>query len=92
VRIALVIMALAAVAVGMIYIRRAETRANHEVYRLQLIQVHLRCRVYDQQAELGRLTAPKDVRQRAEKMDVGLTWFNSGEPTVVERAPVRKRR
>lgn len=84
-------MALAAVAVGMIYIRRAETRAHHEVYRLKLEQAHLRLRVYDQQAELGRLTAPKDVRQRAEKMDVGLT-FNSGEPSVVERAPVRKPR
>ena len=71
-RIALVIVALAAISVGMVHLRRAQTRAAHEVHRLQLEQIRLRRRLYDQQAILGRLTAPRCVLKRADEMDTAL--------------------
>ena len=72
-RFAAIILTLAAVAVGMVHLRRAETRANHEIHRLQLRQIALRRKLYDQQAILGGLTAPNQVRRRAELMDARLT-------------------
>lgn len=72
-RIAAIILALAAVAVSKVHLRRAETRANHEIHRLQLRQITLRRTLYDQQVILGGLTAPMQVRRRAELMDARLT-------------------
>jgi len=63
VRFSLVIVTLAAIAVALVHIRQAETRAHHAVHRLQMEQIHLRRRLYDQQAILGRLTAPREVRR-----------------------------
>jgi len=73
VRISLVIATLAAIAVGMVHLRRAQTRAHHQIHRLQIDQIHLRARLYDQQQHLGVLTAPKQVDERARRMDVRLT-------------------
>ena len=72
-RISLVIVVLAAVTVGMVHLRRAETRVHHQVHRLQVRQIRLRRALYDQQAILGCLTAPGQVRRRAELMDARLT-------------------
>ncbi|HUS92736.1 MAG TPA: hypothetical protein VM695_12840 [Phycisphaerae bacterium] len=99
-RIALIILALAAVAVGMVHLRRAETKANHEIHRLQLQQIGLRRTLYDQQAALGCLTAPRQVRQRAERMDAHLTdelpagsvVAQRREPWPAPSPPVRGRR
>lgn len=73
-RFSLVVVTLAAVAVGMVHLRRATTRAHYQVQRLQVRQVGLRRRLYDQQAILGQLTAPSRVRKRAEQMDTTLTY------------------
>ena len=72
-RIFLVIATLAAIAVGMVHLRRAQTRAHHQIHRLQMAQIRLRARLYDQQQRLGSLTAPKRVEERARRMDVRLT-------------------
>lgn len=90
-RIVLVIAALASITVGMVHIRRAETRAHHQVHRLQLEQIHLRRALYDQQAILGRLTAPHRVRRRARQMDVRLT-SRFAAPRALAYEPVDGRR
>ena len=90
-RVALVILTLAAVAVGIVHLRRAQTRANHQVHRLQLEQIQLRRRLYDQQAELGRLTTPQAVRRRAEKMDAALISRPAARSTVAQRPPAQRR-
>jgi len=76
VRFVLVIVSLAAITVVMVHLRREEIRARHELQRLQAQQVQLRRRLYDQQVELGKLTAPQEVRRRAADMAVGLTDRN----------------
>jgi len=84
-RISLVIAALAAIAVGMVHIRRDETRTNYQIQQLQLDQTHLRRKLYDQQADLGRLIAPRQVRERMGKLDVRLTSRVIAPPAVAQR-------
>jgi hypothetical protein len=84
-RISLVIAALAAIAVGMVHIRRSETRTNYQLQQLQVDQIYLRRKLYDQQANLGRLIAPKEVRERMGKLDVRLTSRVIAPPAVAHR-------
>ena len=84
-RISLVIAALAAIAVGMVHIRRSETRANYQIQQLQVDQVYLRRKLYDQQADLGRLISPQQVRERMGKLDVRLTNRVIAPPAVARR-------
>ena len=72
-RIALVIAALAGIWVGVVHLRRAETRTHHQVVRLQMEQIRLRRTLCEQQAILGQLTAPGQVRRRANLLDARLT-------------------
>jgi len=81
-RFSLVIAALAAIAVGMVHIRRGETRTNHQIQQLQMEQIYLRRKLYDQQADLGRLIAPKEVRERMGRLDVRLTSRVIAPPAV----------
>jgi len=67
-RLALVIIALGAIAVSMVQIRRGETTARHEAQSLQRRQVSLRRRLWDQQIRLGQLTGPQELRRRADRM------------------------
>jgi hypothetical protein len=90
VRISLVIVLLAAITAGMVHLRRAETRAHHRVHRLQVEQIHLRRKLYDQQSDLGRLTAPKRVRQRAKRLNVRLINRLEGSRTLAEGAADRR--
>jgi hypothetical protein len=69
-RFALVIASLAAIAVGLIQIRRTELTTRHEIQRLASLEVTLRRRLWDQQMEIGCLTAPQAVRMRAEAMGI----------------------
>ncbi len=84
-RISLIIAALAAIAVGVVHIRRSETRANYQIQQLQLEQIYLRRELYDQQADLGRLISPGQVRQRMEQMGVRLTNRVIAPPAVAQR-------
>jgi len=73
VRISLIIVALAAIAVGLVHLRREQTRVAYQTQRAQIRQVELRRRLCDQQVELGRLTNPQCVRRRASQLDIALT-------------------
>jgi hypothetical protein len=84
-RISLVIAALAAIAVVMVHIRREEIRTNYQIHQLQGDQVNLRRKLYDQQADLGRLIAPREVRERMGKLDVRLTSRVIAPPAVAQR-------
>ena len=86
-RISLVILALVAIAVGMIDLRRARDQAHHQVHRLQLQQIRLRRLLQDQQETLSRLTAPGKVEQRVEQMDVRLTHRRSAPGALAQGLP-----
>lgn len=79
-RLALIIALLTAIAVGLVHVRRAEIGARHEAQRLQLRQVRLRRQLWAQQGRLGRLTAPRRVRQRVR--DMGLEMAEGARPAA----------
>jgi len=72
VRMGLVIVLLAGIAVGLVHLRRGEIITRHEIQRLQMRQVKLRRQLWNQQIRLGLLTAPDKVRQRVEQMKLDL--------------------
>jgi len=67
-RLALVIVALAGIAVGLVHIRRAEMSVRHEIQCLRLQQISLRRRLWDQQVRLGEIMAPARVRLLAKRL------------------------
>ena len=69
-RLALVIVLLGAVAVALVHLRRAEMAARHEIQQLQVDQIELRRRFWDQQVRLSRLTAPALLRRQAAALDL----------------------
>jgi len=75
---ALVIALLAAVAVGLVQIRRAEIAARHEIEKLQRQQVALRRKMWDQQIQMGILTTPEEIRRRA--IELGLQLPQGPQP------------
>jgi cell division protein FtsL len=91
VRFAMVIVSLAAIAVSLVHIRRAEITARHDIQSLQLRQVEQRRRMWDQQVRLGQLTAPAQIRKRAEEMSLGLVQREEqSTATAPKRKPVRR--
>ncbi len=84
-RISLIIVALAAIAVGKLHIRRCELQANCRIQQLQWERIHLRRELYDQQADLGRLISPGQVRQRMRRMNMRLTNRVITPPVVAHR-------
>ena len=80
-RLAAVIVILAAIAVGLVHVRRAETIDRHQIQRLQLHRARLRRTLWDQQVRLGYLTAPGQIRRRSQKMALDLNeegWAGDG--------------
>ena len=67
-RLATVILVLAAIAVTLVNLRRRELAVRHETQQLQTQQVNLRRELWDQQARMGYLTAPSEVRRRVEEV------------------------
>ena len=72
-RLGLIILLLAGIAVVLVHLRRAETAAHHEIQRLRIEQVRLRRALWDQHVGLGRLQAPAEVRRRTDEMALDLT-------------------
>lgn len=68
-RLATIILALGAIAVGLVHLRRAEMVARYEVQQLQVTQVRLRRTLWDQQVRLSRLMTPAELRRRTETLD-----------------------
>ena len=71
-RMGLVIVLLAGLAVGLVHVRRAEIITRHEIQQFRMRQVKLRRQLWDQQIRLGLLTAPDKVRRRVEQMKLDL--------------------
>jgi len=72
VRLSLVIAILVAIWVGLVHLRHEKVRAGHEIQRLQMRQVSLRRRLWDQEVRIGELTTPDRVRGRAKQMPLQL--------------------
>ncbi|MGA2266054.1 MAG: hypothetical protein ABSH10_06440 [Phycisphaerae bacterium] len=97
-RLAMIIIALAAMAVGLVHIRHAEVVARHDSQEYQLQQVKLRRQLWDQQIALSYLTTPAEVRKRSEEMSLGLVEKNGtvakmaskANPTTHKAAPAAK--
>jgi len=70
--IGVLVVAMAAIAVGLIDLRGAERTARYEAQRLQFRQVELRRKLWDQQIELGELTAPRRVREQVKGVSLDL--------------------
>jgi len=66
-RLATVIVVLAAIAVTLVHLRRREITVRHEIQLLRTRQVALRRKLWDQQVRLGRLTAPRRIRHFVEE-------------------------
>jgi cell division protein FtsL len=72
-RLAVVILALAAIAVALVHIRRAKTSLQHEIQDLRTQQVALRRQVGDGHARAWNLMALGQIRHRAlEEMGLDL--------------------
>ncbi len=63
-RTGIVILALVAVAAGLVWSRASALSARHDIQRLHNRRTELNRRLWDQQVRLGELTAPLRVRQR----------------------------
>ena len=71
-RLGMVIAVLAAMAMGLVHVRRAKVRTRHEIQTLRLEQISLRRRLWDQEVRIGQLTTPERIRFRAAQMPLGL--------------------
>ena len=79
-RLATVIVVLAAIAVTLVHLRRREITVRHEIQLLRTRQVALRRKLWDQQVRLGQLTAPRRIRHFAEEMALGR---RASDPTAM---------
>ena len=69
----MVILALAAIALTLVQIRRNETTMRHDILRYQLDMEAIKRTWDDQTVREGILTAPPQVLKRAESMSLNLT-------------------
>jgi len=90
-RLSLVIFTLAAIAVMLVHVRRAETSANHQIQQLQMEQIYLQRKLCDQQATMSRLMSIGELRQRAEKLELHLTSRVVAPPPVTHRLAAEER-
>jgi cell division protein FtsB len=78
-RMAFVIVSLAAIAVAVVHLRRQDVAVQSEIVSLEARQVVLRRQVWDRQVQLGELTAPVAVRQRARMLALDVIDRGSDE-------------
>jgi len=72
-RLMWIIVALCAIGVARVHLQRMEIEARHEIQKQHTAQVDLRRTLWDQQVDLGYLTAPAAVNRRAEEMSLDLS-------------------
>ena len=68
-RLGVIIVALAAIAVGLIHLRRREIMLRHEIQRVRNQRVELRRQMDDRTVGLARLLTPEAVARRWEEID-----------------------
>ena len=71
-RLCVIIVALWAMGLGLVHIRRAQVRARREVQQYRMKQISLRRRLWDQEVRIGQLTTPDRIRFRAAQMPLQL--------------------
>ena len=79
-RLMIIIVAVAAIAVGLVYLRREEAQVSYETHRCLSRQTALRRKLWDQRLEIGHLVAPAQVRNRMRRM--ALDMSNENEPRI----------
>lgn len=72
-RISLVIIGLAAIAICLVLIRREEVRLRHELQKIQIQHSAIKRDVWDRHVELGHLLTPAAIKYRADAMALNLT-------------------
>lgn len=84
-RLALIIVSFAAIAVGLVHLRRAEVAVQHRIQSLQREEVLLRRELADRDVRLGELTRPAEIRRRVERSSVGLIGEDGDESHLANR-------
>jgi hypothetical protein len=93
VRIAVVIVSVAAVAVALVNIRRMEMAARHETLKLLKVRdIELGRRSYDQDIDLGYLAAPAEVNRRRSEMRLEMAGKQEAQFCRVAARAARRNR
>jgi hypothetical protein len=71
-RLALVILLLAGIALAMVHLRRERNQLLHETQHNVELQIMLRRKLWDQQVRLAWLMAPAEIRKRVEDLSLHL--------------------
>ena len=85
-RLVIVTIALAAIAMALVSIRRQEAWVRHDIQRRQQRQMALRRRLWDQRVRIGQLVAPAEVRRRAQEMALDLMDEDETRIHLAERS------
>ena len=64
-RLCFIIACMAAIGVGLVHLRKRESVARHELLKLEAEHVLLRRTAQQQESDLGYLTNPKQIAERA---------------------------
>ena len=94
-KLAMVIVCLAAIGAGVVHFRRERTVLRNEVQKLETRQIVLRRELWAQQVRMAWLVAPAEVRRRAK--DLGLPLSDQARVqqgpsgTAAGTAPPRRR-
>lgn len=71
-KFSLVIMAVAAIAIGIIHIRRTELSISHELQSLELQGIKYRRQIWQKQVDLGHVISPPTIKQQVTAMGLEL--------------------
>ncbi|MDP6046812.1 MAG: hypothetical protein QGH94_02720 [Phycisphaerae bacterium] len=69
-RLCFVIACMAGIGVGLVHLRKSENIARHELLQLEKNHTPRRIAAHDQESQLGYLTTPRQVSDRAKRMDI----------------------
>ena len=86
-RLCFVIVCMAGIGVGLVHLRKRESVARHELLSLETEHVLLRRIAQQQETDLGYLTNPKRIAERARMMGI-----NSDRRPVRLAGPTERRR
>jgi len=92
VRMAIVILSLAAIAEGLVTIRRMEDSARHDtlqLLRLRSTELLRQCCSHD--IDLGYLNSPAEVRRRADEMSLQMIGRNNAQYCLGAEARAEQR-
>ena len=73
IRAAIVIVAMAAIATGLVHLRRLEARTRYQLHQNLDTQTRLRRDLWDKRVHIGSLVAPNQVKRRSDSMALDLT-------------------